>query len=158
MKTELEIQLAKLLKPLCSEHGLELWGIHIGGGNKKILQIFIDSENGTNIEQCTTISQELSVILDAEDLIKSAYTLEISSPGLERQFFELEQLQKYIGQKIKITCLASTPGRKNFNGVLQNIDKEENELILEVDGQNTRVKWDSIKKARLIYPFTLPNI
>ncbi len=158
MKTELETKLANIIKPLCDEHELELWGIHIGGGNKKILQVFIDSKNGASIEQCSAISRELSVILDAEDLIKSAYTLEVSSPGLERQFFELVQLENYIGEKLKIACLASSFGRKNFTGVLQSIDKEEKELILEVDGQNTRLEWDAIKKARLIYPFTLPNI
>ena len=101
------------------------------------------------------ISRELSVILDAEDVIAGAYILEVSSPGLERLFFSLDQLRDYIGKTIKIECLASTQGRKHYTGTLKSVEEEE--FLLEVDGQATRLQWDTVKKARLIYPFVFPN-
>lgn len=150
-------RLEEILIPLCAENGLRLWGISLSGkaGYKKTLQVFIDSDEGADIEQCSMISRELSVILDAEDVIAGAYILEVSSPGLERLFFSLDQLRDYIGKTIKIECLASTQGRKHYTGTLKSVEEEE--FLLEVDGQATRLQWDTVKKARLIYPFVFPN-
>ncbi len=150
-------RLEEILIPLCAENGLQLWGISLSGkaGHKKTLRVFIDSEKGADIEQCSAVSRELSVILDAEEIIAGAYTLEVSSPGLERLFFSLDQMLDYIGKTIKIECLASTPGRKHYTGTLKAVEEEN--FLLEVDGQDTRLQWDTVKKARLVYPFVFPN-
>ncbi len=150
-------RLEEILVPLCAENGLRLWGISLNGkaGHKKTLRIFIDSDKGASIEQCSTISRELSVILDAEDIITGAYTLEVSSPGLERLFFTLDQMRDYIGQTIKIECLPCTEGRKHYTGTLKAVEEEN--FLLEVDGQDARLQWGTVKKARLVYSFVFPN-
>ena len=85
-------RLEEILIPLYAENGLWLWGISLSGkaDYKKTLQVFIDSDKGADIEQCSMISRELSVILDAEDVIVGVYILEVSFSGLEWFFFSLD--------------------------------------------------------------------
>jgi len=108
-----------------------------------------------SIDQCTRVSRHLSVVLEAEDLIPGAYTLEVSSPGLERPFFSAGQLCRYIGAEVEATLyqpvVAAFPGRKCFTGQIQSVEGAR--VTLLVDGLPVAFDWDEVKRLHLLYRF-----
>jgi len=108
-----------------------------------------------SIDQCTRVSRHLSVVLEAEDLIPGAYTLEVSSPGLERPFFSAGQLCRFIGAEVEATLyrpvVAAFPGRKCFTGQIQSVEGAR--VTLLVDGLPVAFDWDEVKRLHLLYRF-----
>ena len=120
MTTALEAKLEELVRPLLASEGLELWGLRcLGGREHARLQIFVDRSGGVSAAQCGDAVDLLSPALDAADLIASAYTLEVSSPGLDRIFFRMEQLCSYTGCRIQAELRAPLQGRRRFSGILE---------------------------------------
>ncbi len=147
---KLQKKIVKLIKPIIKSMGLRLWGIEIPSTPKKgILRIYVDSENGVTIDQCAELSRHLNLILDVEDPIPGPYNLEVSSPGLERKFFELEQLKPYINYKINLKLKQPVNGRKNWKGTVLKV--EDQKFVLLVDNQQILFSWDQIQKANLIF-------
>ncbi|MGB2144913.1 MAG: ribosome maturation factor RimP, partial [Porticoccaceae bacterium] len=93
--------LKQLLEPVVDSLGCELWGIELQmGGNTKLLRIFIDrDEDGVDINDCEKVSRQASAILDVEDVISGEYTLEVSSPGMDRPLYELDHYARYLGEQ-----------------------------------------------------------
>ena len=90
--------LTELIEPVIKAMGYHLWGIeYLGQGKHSVLRVYLDKAGGVNIEDCALASRQISSLLDVEDPIKSEYTLEVSSPGLDRMLFSLEQFQEYAG-------------------------------------------------------------
>lgn len=113
--------LTDLAAPLAAGLGLDLWGIEFAAGGRSLIRVFVESEQGVDIEQCAELSRLLGLTLDVEDIVPGAYVLEVSSPGLERTFFSPEQLARAAGQTVEITLHdphPSFPGRRKFRGVL----------------------------------------
>ena len=105
MTSKLE-QLQDILTPVIEALGYECWGIeYISQGRHSVLRVYIDHENGILIEDCETVSRQLSAVMDVEDPISSEYTLEVSSPGMDRPLFTLEQFAAFVGEQVKIRLL-----------------------------------------------------
>ena len=98
-----EQKLTDMLRPAVEETGKELLGVEfISAGNNSILRLFIDHENGINVDDCAEVSRQVGAILDVEDPISSEYNLEVSSPGLDRPLFELAHFQEVVGETINV--------------------------------------------------------
>jgi len=116
-------------KEICENHGAYLYDIiSQKEGQNKVLRIYADTESGIGIDLCEKISRDLSDFLDMEDLIKDAYSLEVSSPGVERKLRTDEHFNAVIGKKISVSLYSPIDGQKNFTGILESFS--ENEICL----------------------------
>ncbi|MEM5530698.1 ribosome maturation factor RimP [Gammaproteobacteria bacterium AS21] len=141
-------QLQQMLEPVAESMGFQLWGIEfVSQGKDSILRIYIDGEEGVSVDDCALMSHQASGILDVEDTIPGVYTLEVSSPGLDRLLFKLEHYQAYIGAIVKIKLRMPFDGRRNFKGKLKGI--EEDDVVVEVDNEEYLLPLDYIDKAQI---------
>ena len=137
-----------MLEPTVEALGFELWGIeHISQGRHSVLRVYIDAENGIGVEDCAAVSQQVSAILDVEDPITGEYTLEVSSPGMDRLLFKLEQFTGYIGEQIELRLRTPFEGRRKFKGVLKGIEGED--VVVQVDDHEYLLPYSAIDKARV---------
>ena len=144
--------LTDMLRPAAEALGYEFLGIeYIGQGAHSVLRIYIDHENGINVEDCSKVSHQASGILEVEDPISSQYTLEVSSPGMDRPLFTLEHFEKVVGQEISIRCHRGVDGRRKFKGKLIKINEQI--LEIQVDNQSYEVDFNDIDKANLVAVF-----
>ncbi|WP_421900951.1 ribosome maturation factor RimP [Maridesulfovibrio sp.] len=146
-------KVSQFVEPTIESMGLTLWGVEVTSANRPAVIIYIDSENGVSIDQCAEVSRDVGLMLEVEEVIDSAYVLEVSSPGLERKFFKPEQMSAYVGKKMDIALVFSIEGRKKFKGLLQETDEEGLLLKLEDQEDPIKIEWDRIKKAKLIHEF-----
>ena len=141
--------MAALLAPLVSDLGLELWEIEYnsraGGG---LLRLYIDSAAGITIEDCERVSRAVSAVLDADDPIAGEYTLEVSSPGLDRVLRTREHFARFVGAQVRLETTAPIEGRKRFSGRLAKVGADEIEL--ELDDRTVTIALPKVHKARLI--------
>ncbi|MES2216823.1 MAG: ribosome maturation factor RimP [Pseudomonadota bacterium] len=138
-------QLANLIEGLGYEFvGCELNQSRQGG----LLRIYLDKENGVTIDDCTIVSRQVSAMLDVEDPIQGKYTLEVSSPGLDRPLFEIGHYRKVMGSQIKVRLYAPLDGRRNFVGVLLRV--EEDKIVILVDLTEFTLPFSNIEKAKLV--------
>src|SRR5579871_2080700 len=108
----------KLVK-LVSSMGYELVGCEaFSQGQQTVFRIYIDGKNGVTVDDCSKVSRQISAMMDVEDLVQSRYTLEVSSPGINRPLFTIEHYHKYVGSRVKIRLYVSIDGRKQFKGLL----------------------------------------
>jgi ribosome maturation factor RimP len=122
-----------LIQPVISSLGYTLWGCEVHLNSKHaLLRVYIDRPEGVNLNDCAKISREISTILDVEDSIASAYTLEVSSPGINRQLYKAEQYRHFIGHQIKLKLIAPINNRRNFSGCIKSVS----ENIITLDIQN----------------------
>jgi len=142
--------LTRLFAPVIESMGYELVGVDFqGAGGHGTLRVYIDRDSGVNIEDCATISHQISGILDVEEPIKQAYDLEISSPGIDRPLFKLADFDRFAGRMVKIKMAIAQQGRKNFKGELQGV--ADSKLIrIEVDGEEFSLPYADIEKANLV--------
>jgi ribosome maturation factor RimP len=132
--------------------GYELWGIEFSGSERGgILRIYIDSPSGISISDCTEVSKHLDVLLDVEDPIAGSYIMEVSSPGLERKFFSIKQLEKYIGKEMSMKLKIPIEERKKWRGCLRHVNIPDNELTFEIDGEEKIFQWQHIESIKLLY-------
>jgi ribosome maturation factor RimP len=144
-----EETIRKIVEPVVAALGFQLWGIeYMGQGRHTMLRIYLDKEGGINIEDCAEASRHISSILDVEDPISSEYTLEVSSPGLDRMLFTLEQMKQYIGASLKLRLTENFEGRRNYSGVLK--DVVNNELVLVMDENQYVFPYELVEKANLV--------
>ena len=141
-------QLQEMLEPIAESMGFELWGIeYISQGKDSILRLYIDGENGVGVDDCALMSHQASGILDVEDTIAGMYSLEVSSPGLDRFLFKLEHYQAYVGAIVKVKLRMPFDGRRNFKGKLKGV--EEDDIVIEVDNEEYLLPLDYIDKAQV---------
>ena len=151
MSSKLE-QLQALLAPVVTGLGFECWGIEfVSQGKHSVLRVYIDKEGGILVDDCAEVSRQVSSVLDVEDPISSEYTLEVSSPGMERPLFTLEQFASHAGEQVKIKLRSPFEGRRNFQGLLRGV--EEQDVVVQVDDQEFLLPIDSIDKANNIPSF-----
>jgi ribosome maturation factor RimP len=112
------------------------------------LRIFIDKPNGVTLEDCTAVSHAIEEVLDSEDLIPQAYTLEVSSPGLERDLVSLNDFERFTGHKAKIKLAAEIDGRKSLIGRIAAVEGDE--IVFEDKAVGTkRFSFGAVVKANL---------
>jgi len=144
-------ELQAMLEPAINVLGCELVGIEfIPQGKRSLLRIYIDRESGVTVDDCSDVSHQVSAILDVEDPIREHYTLEVSSPGLDRMLFKLEHFEQFTGSLAKIHLHMAYEGRRNFTGRLRGVNQAEGEILIEVDGETYTFEIDAIDKARLV--------
>ncbi|WP_432737749.1 ribosome maturation factor RimP [Maridesulfovibrio sp. FT414] len=146
-------KISEFVEPSIESMGLSLWGVEVTSANRPAVIIYIDSEDGVTIDQCADVSRDVGLMLEVEEIIDSAYILEVSSPGLERKFFKPEQMRGYMGRKVDISLVFPIDGRKNFKGILEQTDDEGLTLKLDDQEEPVSIEWDRIKKAKLIHEF-----
>ena len=143
-----EQQLQIMLEPTVAALGFELWGVeHISQGRHSVLRVYIDSENGIGVEDCAAVSHQVSAILDVEDPITGEYTLEVSSPGMDRLLFKIEQFPGYVGEQIELRLRTPFEGRRKFKGVLKGIEGED--VVVQVDDHEYLLPYSAVDKARV---------
>jgi ribosome maturation factor RimP len=137
------------LQGLLPTMGLELFDVQFRReGHGWVLRVFIDSETGVTLEDCSKVSRELGRYLDVEDFIDHAYHLEVSSPGLERPLRSFEDFRRYRGRKARIKVHEAIDGEKVFEGMIEKTEEELIYLRLD-DGRFIRFSFEMINKARL---------
>ncbi|BCA30884.1 ribosome maturation factor RimP [Metapseudomonas otitidis] len=151
MSSKLE-QLQALLAPVVEALGYQCWGIEfLSQGRHSLLRVYIDHENGILIDDCEKVSRQISGVLDVEDPISSEYTLEVSSPGMDRPLFRLEQFAAHAGELVKIKLRSPYEGRRNFQGLLRGV--EEQDVVVLVEDHEYLLPIDLIDKANIIPRF-----
>ncbi|PRO65193.1 ribosome maturation factor RimP [Alkalicoccus urumqiensis] len=140
------------VQPILQEKNLELVDIEfVKEGKNWFLRVFIDSDTGVDLDDCTAVSEKLSEVLDSEDPIEQAYYLEVSSPGAERPLKKKEDIYKAVNKHVYVTTYAPVDGSKAFEGKLLSFDGET--MIVETrDKQRkieTAVPYSQVAKARL---------
>ncbi len=140
-------ELGELIAPAVEVLGYELTGVEYLSGSA-LLRVYIDSKNGITVDDCQVVSHQLSGLLDVEDPIPGHYTLEVSSPGLDRLLFKVKDYERFAGSRVKIKLLAPLSGRRKFSGVLQGLEGES--VLIEEDGENISIPLDQIAQARLV--------
>ena len=142
-------RLNAMIQPLVEDLGYEFVGLDYSANPKNsVLVLYIDKENGIDLEDCETVSREVAALLDVEDPIPGHYDLEVSSPGLDRPLFTLEQFARFSGEQVKLTAFAPVDGRRKFNG--QILGTGEGTVQLEQDGNAVELEFSNIAKARLV--------
>lgn len=142
-------EIESVIEPVVSGLGYEFVGAQFGQAeNGQTLRIFIDTENGVVVDDCVTVSRQLSDVLDVEDTIKSAYQLEVSSPGLDRPLFTARQFSQQLNEVIKVKMAVAADGRRNFKGRL--IEVKDNNVLIEVDGIDYNLPVTDIEEAHLV--------
>jgi ribosome maturation factor RimP len=143
-----EQQLCSMLEPTVEALGFELWGIeYLSQGRHSLLRIYIEGENGITVDDCAAVSEQVSSLLDVEDPISGEYTLEVSSPGVDRLLFRLEQFSGYAGEMIELRLRSAFEGRRKFKGILQGIEGED--VVIRVDDHEYLLPHSAIEKARV---------
>ncbi|WP_243547073.1 ribosome maturation factor RimP [Pseudodesulfovibrio tunisiensis] len=147
-----EQQLTDLIRPEVESLGHVFWGLTApSAGKKRIVRIYIDNPDGVTIDQCAKVSRHVGLILEVEDIVPGAYTLEVSSPGFERRFFTLEQMADYVGREVTVKLHDPRDGQRNFKGGLVRIDPEG--PVLDIEGDEMFLEWEDVKEARLVHNF-----
>jgi ribosome maturation factor RimP len=146
--------LLALIEPVVEGLGYECVGIEYNAHPRHgLLRIYIDTENGVLVEDCTKVSHQVSGVLDVEDPIPDNYSLEVSSPGAERPFYKLEQFERYVGSTVAVHLFSPVNGRRRVTGKIVQIEGdvvtlEENENLLQIP-------FAAMSKARLVPEYLL---
>ena len=149
MGSAIEERVQAIADRVAIDHGLELVHAEVAGpDNKPIVRIFIDKPGGVTHKDCSEVSLYVGTILDVEDFIHSSYTLEVSSPGLERGLYKRKDYERFAGSLAKLKSRNPINGQRNFRGRLLGIDGDE-VLIEDRTSGRVRVDFNSIAKANL---------
>ncbi|HWP45400.1 MAG TPA: ribosome maturation factor RimP [Blastocatellia bacterium] len=145
--------IGKIIERVTSREGLEL--VHwetVGPRNNFVLRIYIDKPGGVDHGDCELVSNQVGALLDVEDLIAHRYTLEVSSPGIERGLYKPEDYQRFAGNRIKLRTAEPINGQRNFRGMLLGLD--QNTVRLDADGLGQiEIPYERIVKANIEYEF-----
>jgi len=142
-------KLKPLLQPLIEDLGYEFVGLEFSSNPKNpVLVIYIDRSDGIAIEDCETVSREVAALLDVEDPIPGHYSLEVSSPGVDRPLFTEAQFEQFAGEMAAVKVFAPVDGRRKFNGKI--LSAGDGVVKIEQDGEEVVLEMSNIAKSRLV--------
>ena len=148
-KAAIDKRLAGIVQPVIEGLGFELVRIRLMSGKTATLQIMAERpDGGIEVDDCAQISNAVSAILDVEDPIEGEYTLEVSSPGIDRPLTRLKDFDTWDGYEAKIETSDLIDGRKRFRGVLQGTDGDE--VLIEIVEGTIGLKFDWLADAKLV--------
>lgn len=148
-KIALAEKITEIAQSVVDKHNLELVRADIVGSVKSpTVRVFIDKSVGVSHEDCAAISRDLSKVLDERDFIPSAYMLEVSSPGLERELYSLKDFEKFVGNLAKVRTRMVIDGQRNFRGRIKAIEGEEIVFADQTNG-DVRFTFEAVAKANL---------
>jgi ribosome maturation factor RimP len=140
--------LYEVLEPVVTGLGYELVGIDYRPSPKNaLLRLYIDGPDGVTLDDCTRVSRQVSGVMDVEDPITSAYTLEVSSPGLDRPIFKEADYDRFAGEKVHLRLQGMLDGRRKYSGVLRGLRNDC--VVIEENGTEIEVPLAQIDKANL---------
>jgi len=144
-----------IIERVTSSQGLELWDVEFrGGGKARMLRIFIDKPEGVTHEDCANVSREVGTILDVEDAVPGSYTLEVSSPGLDRRLRNTSDYERFTGSLVKLQTREAVENQKHFEGRLTNL--QDGRITLEIGGgkkhapRTVEIPLEQVEKANLV--------
>lgn len=141
--------LAQLIEPVVTALGYELVAIeHRRGTRSSLLRVYIDSPDGIGVDDCSRVSHQISGVLDVEEPVAGQYTLEVSSPGLDRLLVKPQDYERFAGQMVKVRLHALLEGRRKLVGMLKGI--EQDQVIIEEEGKEWRLALHDIEQTRLV--------
>ncbi len=141
-----------LLRGAVEEQGMELVYVqYLAQQRSPLLRVYIDKPGGVTLEDCQTVSRQASVLLDVENLISDRYLLEVSSPGLDRPLFQVEDYLRFSGREIRLTTREKIDSRRRFTGFIQ--DLSDGVVQLSCQDKTYRIPFGMIAKAYLVYRF-----
>lgn len=142
-------QMIELLEPLVKQLGYELADVEAQFGAKGgILRLFIDKEQGIGLEDCGVVSRQVSALLDVEDPIPGDYSLEVSSPGLNRRLTKAEHFERFAGERVKLKLKTPHEDRRNFKSRL--LGFKDDKVLVEDDGITYAIPLKNIDVARIM--------
>ena len=141
-----------LVAPVIAAEDCELWGVELlPSGRRSMLRLYIDREEGVSVDHCEAVSRRVSALLDVEEPIAGEYTLEVSSPGMDRLLFRLEHYAESVGESVDIRLSRPFEGRKRLSGVLAGV--EDDEIVVHVDDDEYLLPLEWIQRARIVPRF-----
>ena len=140
-------RLFELLDPAVAAMGFELADLDANLGRRGLLRLYIDREGGVTLDDCQRVSNQISALLDVEDPLPGSYVLEVSSPGFDRRLRKLAHFERFTGDNARVELRDARDGRRRFTGRLVGV--EGSDVLLEVDGELTRLPFEEITVARL---------
>lgn len=142
----------QLCQPVAESYGLELVQVQYRREDHGwVLRILVDRPGGVSVDECGTLSREVSDLLDVEDIIDNSYHLEVSSPGLDRPLTKPEDFERFAGREIILKTSSPVEDRRNFKGTLEGIHDEV--VMLQVEGKKYEINWSLVLKANLVPDF-----
>jgi ribosome maturation factor RimP len=152
-RTPIDRRLAEIVAPVIEAMGFELIRLRLQGGRRAILQIMADRpeddpRGGIVVDDCALISTAVSAVLDVEDPIEEAYTLEVSSPGIDRPLTRLKDFVRWEGFEARIETAEAIDGRKRFRGLLAGVEGDE--VLLEIDAGTIGLRFEWLSDAKLV--------
>jgi len=146
----LEEKLTSLVASAVEAVGLELVGVeYLAQGAHSVLRVYIDSEQGVSLDDCSKVSHQISGVLDVEDPIRGKFNLEVSSPGLDRPLFTPAHFERFTGEGVKLRLRQPLNGQRKFKGVIEAVEDGHIQIALD-DAQVLELEMDEIEKANLI--------
>lgn len=148
-KAPIDQRLAGILTPVIEGLGYELVRVRLMSGKSKTLQIMADKpDGGIEVDDCAKISTAVSAVMDVEDPLEDAYTLEVSSPGIDRPLTRLKDFDAWAGYEAKIETTELIDGRRRFRGLLAGTEGDE--VLIEIDEGTIGLKFDWLSDAKLV--------
>jgi len=142
-------RVSEIAAAAASENGVEFVQSEISGTKRNpTVRVYIDKPEGVSLEDCSTISRVIEAVLDADDFISHSYTLEVSSPGLERGLFSLSDFERFAGHRVKVKTSREVGGRKSFGGMIVGVDGDEVVLDDRTHGI-VRIPFEAVSRANL---------
>ncbi|MFC3908909.1 ribosome maturation factor RimP [Legionella dresdenensis] len=138
----------QLLMPVIADLGYELWGCeYLAQGKHSLLRVYIDHKDGIGIADCERVSRQISALLDVEDPIKGNYSLEISSPGIPRPLFYIEQYKRYLNSSVQLKLFKPLNGSRKITGIIDSVN--DTTVVLLIGGEKQAIEFSQIVKANL---------
>jgi len=146
-KTDLVARLTALLEPEAAAHDLELVAVEqVGGKGTPVIRVLLDRDGGVDLEVIAIASRWVSDFLDEKNPINGPFTLEVSSPGVDRPLIKRVDFDRFAGSTVNLRAMANDK-RKSWTGVL--VGMQADDVVLDVDGEHVHVPFETIQKARL---------
>ena len=141
-------EITGLIKPVILSMGYEFWGLNIVQQNNYLkFTLYIDSKDGVSIDDCEKVSNQVTHLLDTEEVCDLDYVLEVSSPGFDRVLITQDHFKRYLNEKVKMKLKWIVNNRKNINGIIKSVNNEH--VVINENNENYEIKYDSIDSARL---------
>ena len=147
-----ENEIEKLLTPAVQSLDCEIWGVEfLSQGRHSKLRLYIDRTEGVSVDDCAKVSRLVGDVLDVEELLTGGYTLEVSSPGMDRIIFKPSQFEASVGETIDVRLNFPFEGRKRIEGVLTGLDDDE--AIVQVEEDEFLLPLENVARARIVPRF-----
>lgn len=148
MSVPLNVRIEALLAPVAAQEGFELVAVETAGTKKvPVIRIFLDREGGIDIDAIVEANRWISQAIDEADIMLGSYTLEVSSPGVDRPITKLSDFKRFVGESVTVKTMP-IEGRRTFTGAIVAVEGEE--VVLNIGGGTVHVPYSAVRKAHLM--------